>query len=430
MSATKDGIIEVGMQQLQRITDDNPYLITPVMDLKVAKQRLKEFQEFVREYLVDGEDFGVIPGTGKPTLFKPGADKLCEIYGLADSYEIVQQEENYDTGLFSYTMKCNLTKKGSGTFVASGLGSCTSFESKYRWRKGERKCPSCGAAAIIKGREEYGGGWLCFGKKGGCGSKFLDSDPKIVNQTTERVLNQDINDSRNTILKMTLKRAKVSAVLSATRSSGVFTQDMEDVEPETIGSEGHRPAASQGQPQAQKTATATTQAPAQAAPKERAKAPATRQKAPVPAAKTSPTPAAAAQPAQAAPPAEKPAESTLPKAQIPPAPPNGKPKTLKDWARDLASRVQCSPDQLVIFMKRIISKGMGQEITDFKNGVPEGQKIVVLNALERISKMTWPTGMNAVTSFVRNEGLTPDFKAVELAFADLLVTESDQPPTA
>lgn len=36
------------------------------------------------------------------------------------------------------------------------------------------KCPTCGANAIIKGKEEYGGGWLCFKKKGGCGDKFTD----------------------------------------------------------------------------------------------------------------------------------------------------------------------------------------------------------------------------------------------------------------
>jgi hypothetical protein len=33
-------------------------------------------------------------------------------------------------------------------------------------------CPKCGKDAIIKGKEEYGGGYLCFKKKGGCGAKF------------------------------------------------------------------------------------------------------------------------------------------------------------------------------------------------------------------------------------------------------------------
>jgi hypothetical protein len=380
------------------MVDTDAYLIAPVMNLAVAKQRLKEFREFVQEYLVENEDYGVIPGTQKPTLYKPGADKLCEIYGLADDYVIVQQVEDYDRGLFDYTMKCNLTKKGSGIFVASGLGNCNSYESKYRWREGKRKCPACGAEAIIKGREEYGGGWLCFAKKGGCGSKFLDGDKRITEQTIGRVLNPDMSDSKNTILKMSLKRSKVSAVLSATRSSGLFTQDMEDLEP---GAEEPR-----------------TVAPAQA-PAQPAKA-ATSPPAKAPAAKKQP-------PKETAQPAAQAAPSGPPKANIPPMEPTGtngkQKKDLKTWARELAAKVQSSPDQLVFFLKRIL------RVEDLK-GAPEGQKIVALNALERVAAMTWPTGMNAVTAFVRNEGLSADFKAVETAYADLLSTVSDQPPTA
>lgn len=40
-------------------------------------------------------------------------------------------------------------------------------------------CPVCGVVgAIIKGKPEYGGGWLCFQKKGGCGAKF-QNDPTL-----------------------------------------------------------------------------------------------------------------------------------------------------------------------------------------------------------------------------------------------------------
>lgn len=44
----------------------------------------------------------------------------------------------------------------------------------------EPSCPACGKkGSIIKGKEEYGGGYLCFKKKGGCGAKFKDL-PKPV----------------------------------------------------------------------------------------------------------------------------------------------------------------------------------------------------------------------------------------------------------
>jgi hypothetical protein len=41
-------------------------------------------------------------------------------------------------------------------------------------------CPQCGVVgSIIKGKEEYGGGWLCYAKKGGCGAKWK-VDPATI----------------------------------------------------------------------------------------------------------------------------------------------------------------------------------------------------------------------------------------------------------
>jgi hypothetical protein len=207
----------------------DPYLLSPVMNLALARQRLSEFQSFVRDYLVENEDFGKIPGAPKPTLLKPGADKLCELYGLADDYEFIGTVEDLDKGIYDYTIKCILTDRRRGCLVSTGLGSCNSLEQKYRWRESRRLCPQCSKDSIIKGKEEYGGGWICFAKKGGCGAKFSSSDASIMDQTIGRTLNEDVADLKNTILKMAKKRAKIDATLSATRSSGVFTQDIEDM---------------------------------------------------------------------------------------------------------------------------------------------------------------------------------------------------------
>jgi hypothetical protein len=198
------------------------------MDVGMAKERLMQFQQFVKEYLAEGEDFGTIPGTPKPTLLKPGADKLCELYGLSDDYEVTQRTENFDKGLFDYEVKCVLMSKAGGFLVSTGLGSCNSYEKRYRWRNAQRLCPNCGKDAIIKGKAEYSGGWLCFNKKGGCGAKFADGDKSIEGQVVGKIPNEDVADLKNTILKMAKKRAKIDATLSATRSSGVFTQDIED----------------------------------------------------------------------------------------------------------------------------------------------------------------------------------------------------------
>lgn len=40
-------------------------------------------------------------------------------------------------------------------------------------------CPKCGKEAIAKGTEQYGGGWFCSKKKGGCGAKFSAWPPPV-----------------------------------------------------------------------------------------------------------------------------------------------------------------------------------------------------------------------------------------------------------
>jgi hypothetical protein len=217
---------ESGPPVMQLVPVGDPELVpTMVSDIASAKHRLQELQAFVREVMVEGEDYGAIPGTEKPALLKPGAEKLCEIYGLIQAPEVVTRIEDWDAPFFHYEVRCNLVSKRTGRVIGAGLGSCNSHEPKYRWRIAERKCPICDQASVIRGKEEYGGGWLCFRKKGGCGAKFPDDSPEITDQTTGRVPNEDAAGLVNTLLKMAKKRALVDAVLSVTRSSGLFTQD-------------------------------------------------------------------------------------------------------------------------------------------------------------------------------------------------------------
>ena len=192
-------------------------------------QEINRFQKLVHSNLVNNLDFGTIPGTNKPTLLKPGAEKIAKLLGLADHYEVLDQIENWDKPFFHYKIRCSLVNMRNNVVVSTGMGECNSYEGKYRWRDSKRKCPACKAEAIIKGKAEYGGGWLCFKKQGGCGATFKDDDATITGQTIGRVDNPDICDQVNTILKMAKKRALVDAALSAGRLSDVFTQDMEDI---------------------------------------------------------------------------------------------------------------------------------------------------------------------------------------------------------
>lgn len=218
-------------QALVPQADNADLALTFVVSPQQALVNLRQLQDFVASVMVKDEDYGLIPGTPKPTLFKPGAEKLCEIYGLAPDIEVLNRVEDWEKGFFHYEVRCRLISKRSGITVATGLGSCNSMEEQYRWRNAKRTCPDCGKDAIIKGKQEWGGGFLCFKKQGGCGAKFADTDPKITSQQAGKVANDEPYTLVNTILKMGAKRALVDATLRATRSSGIFTQDIEDMGP-------------------------------------------------------------------------------------------------------------------------------------------------------------------------------------------------------
>ena len=171
---------------------------------------INRFQQVVHSCMIEGHDFGVIPGTQKPTLLKPGAEKIAKLLGLADTYEIVDSREDWDKPFFHYLVRAILTNANNGILVSSGLGECNSMESRYRWRwVGERDLPpgiDKGALVTQERKGSGGGHWTVY-----------------------RVENEDIYSQVNTILKMAKKRALVDAALSASRLSDVFTQDIEDI---------------------------------------------------------------------------------------------------------------------------------------------------------------------------------------------------------
>ena len=189
--------------------------------------RINKVHEVMRRAMQEGHHYGVIPGTPKPSLWKPGAELLCVMFRLDPQYQAAERRETEDH--LTVTTTCTLWHIPTGQRMGSGMGSCSTRESKYAYRHASRVCPKCGKDAIIKGKEEYGGGWVCFKKKDGCGTKFADEDVAITGQVVGRVANEDLADQENTVLKMSNKRALVAAVLNVTAASDIFTQDLEDL---------------------------------------------------------------------------------------------------------------------------------------------------------------------------------------------------------
>ena len=199
------------------------------MSVATIVARKQKIVEVMNAVMKDGEHFGKIPGCGdKPSLFKAGAEVLATTFGLAPTFDI--KRTDLPGGHREYEIKCTLVYIASGAVVGEGVGCCSTMESKYRWRKADRKCPACSkTGTVIKGKADYGGGWLCFDKKGGCGAKFRDGDQAIEGQETGRAENPDIADTYNTVLKMAKKRAQVDCTLTAVGASDILTQDLEDL---------------------------------------------------------------------------------------------------------------------------------------------------------------------------------------------------------
>lgn len=232
---------------VQRPVGGRPMLFAGVLQQEQEQRDL--LKKYIQQNMAEGTDYGVIPGTDKRTLLKPGAEKLTDLFRCTATYTMEQRIEDWDKPLFHYLFRAQVVNRETGDVIAEGFGSANSREGRYRWRNGERKCPSCGKATIIKGKAEFGGGWLCFGKKGGCNAKFRDGDRSIESQEVGRVENDDVYTMANTILKMAKKRALVDAAIALARCSDIFTQDVEDLgeDPE----ETRRPEPAKTQPKHQ-----------------------------------------------------------------------------------------------------------------------------------------------------------------------------------
>ena len=122
-------------------------------------------------------DFGVIPKTKKPTLFKSGAEKICFAYGLMQRFTIESKiEQTEPTPLFFYAVRCDLIK------INPANGQEYVFVSAY------------GSANTGEKRNGFNGAY----------------------------------DAANNALKMAQKRALTSAAITVCGGSDMFTMDIED----------------------------------------------------------------------------------------------------------------------------------------------------------------------------------------------------------
>jgi hypothetical protein len=179
------------------------------INLNRVKEQRDAIQQLLKEVLREGidNDYAVIPGTKKRTLLKPGAEKICSLFGFAVE-PIITKERIGDDVSFSVTVR--LTTNGGTVFLGEGVGEASTLESKFAWR-----------AAVCQ--EEYDSLVMephrrrMHWKKGYQGA----------NPTVEMQIRETPADKMNNMLKIAKKRAMIDAVLTVTAASDIFTQDLE-----------------------------------------------------------------------------------------------------------------------------------------------------------------------------------------------------------
>jgi len=171
-----------------------------------VKGQVQLIQEVMAAVMVPKVHYGTIPGTNKPTLYKPGSEKILSTFRIAAYPKEVDDLSTFDE--IRYRVKVHGLSMDDGRLIGVGIGECSSNEVKYKWRK-----PVCD--------EEY------------------DETPedrkqevwKKYNQKTyqQKQVRMNPADVANTILKMAKKRAQIDLTLTATGASDVFDQDLEDM---------------------------------------------------------------------------------------------------------------------------------------------------------------------------------------------------------
>jgi hypothetical protein len=89
-------------------------------------ERIKEYHALIQRALKEGSDYGFVPGKDRPTLLKPGAEKVIMTMGLTSEYTIIDQCSSLEKNYFSYTIKCMLFKGNQK--ITEGIGHCDTRE--------------------------------------------------------------------------------------------------------------------------------------------------------------------------------------------------------------------------------------------------------------------------------------------------------------
>lgn len=179
-----------------------------IMAAEEAASLDKQLRDMMRAVLKEDVDFGVIPGTGtKPSLLKPGAEKLLQWFGFGHATERSEVERDADGARVGVTYRCTVTKAMQDGRVVT-VATCEG----YAGYDEDRFYTTAEQAA----------------EKEKANARRYKRDVNLAKCVEYRA-------PWNSVIKMAQKRALVGAALQATSASTLFTQDIEDMQPGADG---------------------------------------------------------------------------------------------------------------------------------------------------------------------------------------------------
>ena len=182
----------------QRESRDLVQVIAPPMTVASLRERAVHVQALIKDLMVEGVHYGVIPGTKERSLTKQGSEMLLSAFHIAVEPEII---EVTTPDFVRYTVKITGRHMGSGIVVGVGVGRCSSNEEKYKWRRAVCQ-DEFDSVPESHRRIKWGSGQ---------GGVF-----------TVQQVRTNPEDLANTVLKMAKKRAQADLCLTALAASDAF----------------------------------------------------------------------------------------------------------------------------------------------------------------------------------------------------------------
>jgi hypothetical protein len=205
---------------------------SPTKDLETARPSLMrpvspdqllaahgETAALIKKALVEGTDYGTIPGAGdKKALFKAGAESISIAFGCRPRFTVVEQTVEHDAVIEWSAVKWVTKPKPQDweRLKASGHGRNKKWGERWDWQEREdERGTSLGLYRYVVKCELMHDGAVVGEGMGVC-------------STLETKYIRSPRDAENTVLKMAKKRALVDVVLTTFGLSDRFTQDVED----------------------------------------------------------------------------------------------------------------------------------------------------------------------------------------------------------